>query len=215
MTAEEHGAGRTHAETGRLEAFSDGVFAVAITLLALNLAVPRVEELHRGFGLTDALLHQWPAYLAYVLSFLAILIMWVNHHGLFQLIQRTDRLFLLLNGCLLLIVTAIPFPTALLATYLLRPERRVAQIVYSGASLLMALVFNRMWAYASRDGRLLGAQVDRRRVRAITEQYRFGPLLYALAFALAFVSAELSLALCIGLAIFFALPGGAPDEPAA
>lgn len=201
------GAGRPPGmETTRLEAFSDGVFAVAITLLALNLGVPATREIQQGHGLTVALLEQWPAYLGYALSFLTILIMWVNHHTLFHLIARTDHLFLLLNGLLLLVVTAMPFATALLATYLLQPERRVAMVVYSGLSLVMATAFNRMWAYASHGARLLDPEANPALVRGVTRAYRFGPLLYLIALALAFWSATASLTLCILLAIFFALP---------
>jgi uncharacterized membrane protein len=194
------------AETARLEAFSDGVFAVAITLLALNLTVPKPAEIRPGHGLVAALLDQWPVYLAYGLSFLTILIMWINHHNLFQVIRRSDRWFLLLNGFLLMIVTAIPFATSLLASYLLRPDKRVAEVVYSGISLLMAITYYSMWAYASRGGRLLGPEANAGLVGGITKQFRYGPLLYLVAFLLAFISAEASLALCIVLAIFYALP---------
>jgi uncharacterized membrane protein len=199
--------------TSRLEAFSDGVFAVAITLLALNLVVPGVGELHRGYHLAAALGAQWPSYVAYALSFLTILIMWVNHHSVFRFIHRADHLFLLLNGLLLLVITAMPFGTNLLATYLgqhdphiTAADRTMAQLVYSGLSLAMATVYNVMWFYAVRDERLLDPDADQRLVQAITRQYRFGPLLYLIAFLAAFVSPELSLALCIVLAVFFALP---------
>lgn len=208
------------ADTARMEAFSDGVFAVAITLLALDLHVPAPDTLPLGLdklphGLVHALLTQWPVYLAYGLSFLTILIMWINHHNLFRLIRRTDHLFLLLNGLLLLSVTTVPFATSLLATYLRQPDKRVAQVVYSAVSLAMATAFNRMWAYASRDRRLLGPDADERMVRGVTQAYLFGPLIYSVTVVLAFLSAEASLALCILLALFFALPrwvgrGGAP-----
>ncbi len=82
-------------ETGRLEAFSDGVFAIAVTLLVLELRVPLPGSLREGERLLDALLHEWPAYLAFVTSFATILIVWVNHHNLFKLINRTDHYFLL------------------------------------------------------------------------------------------------------------------------
>ncbi|GAC1428424.1 MAG: hypothetical protein NVSMB65_01650 [Chloroflexota bacterium] len=206
MGTTERGRGAGQAETGRIEAFSDGVFAVAITLLALNLTTPHLADGQPVSHLAAALLAQWPAYLAYVLSFLTILIMWVNHHALFLLIRRTDHLFLLLNGLLLLVITATPFATALLAAYLLDPEKRVAQVVYSGLSLLMALVYNRMWAYASHEGRLLAADADKHQVQSITKHYRFGPLLYVVSFLAAFASAEVSLTLCILLAIYFAVP---------
>ncbi len=194
------------AETGRLEAFSDGVFAVAITLLALGLVVPSLDEAGHTHsvgpfhGLAAALLRQWPSYLAYALSFLNVLIMWVNHHALFRIIRRTDHLFLLLNGLLLLVVTVFPFATLLLATYLEQPDvadRKTAQIVYAGLSLVLALAFNQSWRYAARDGLLLDPAADPRQVRGISSQYAFGPPLYLGAVALTFVSAEVSLALCI------------------
>jgi uncharacterized membrane protein len=193
-------------ETTRLEAFSDGVFAVAITLLALNLAVPQVSELRPGHTLTTALLDQWPIYLAYSLSFLSILIMWINHHQLFRLIKRTDHLFLMLNGFLLMVVTVMPFATNLLSTYLEQPDKRVAIVIYSGLSLAMATTFNRMWSYASRDGRLLDAAADAQAVQDKTNQFRYGPAIYTVAFVLAFFSPDLSLAMCILLAVFFAFP---------
>jgi len=196
----------TENETGRLEAFSDGVLAVAITLLALNISVPLRESGHPWHGLATALTGQWPVYLAYLLSFLSILIMWVNHHNLFKLIGHIDQLFLLLNGLLLMVITLIPFATALLADYIQQPDKKTAQVVYAAVSLLMAVVFNRMWAYASRGRRLLAEHADQKQVDAITRQYRFGPYLYLAAFLLAFVSAQASLAACIGLAIFFAVP---------
>jgi len=196
------------ADTARLEAFSDGVFAVAITLLALDLRVPDPATLPHGphGGLVPVLLGQWPVYLAYGLSFLTILIMWINHHNLFRLIRRTDHLFLLLNGLLLLSVTTVPFATSLLATYLRQPDKRAAQVVYGAVSLAMATAFNRMWAYASRDRHLLGPDADERMVREVTRAYRFGPLIYSATVVLALLSAEASLALCILLALFFALP---------
>jgi len=196
------------ADTARLEAFSDGVFAVAITLLALDLHVPDPATLPHGphGGLVPVLLGQWPVYLAYGLSFLTILSMWINHHNLFRLIRRTDHLFLLLNGLLLLSVTTVPFATSLLATYLRQPDKRAAQVVYGAVSLAMATAFNRMWAYASRDRRLLGPDADERMVRGVTQAYRFGPLIYSVTVVLALLSAEASLVLCILLALFFALP---------
>lgn len=195
-------------ETGRLEAFSDGVLAVAITLLALNISVPHQESGRPWHGLAAALVGQWPVYLAYLLSFLTILVTWVNHHNLFKLIAHVDHLFLLLNGMLLMVITLIPFATVLLADYIQQSDKKTAQAVYAGVFLVMAVIFNRMWFYASRGGRLLAADADQKKVRGISDQFRFGPLLYLAAFGLAFVSAQASLAVCIGLAIFYAVPSG-------
>ena len=113
-------------ETGRIEAFSDGVFAIAITLLILEIKVPNAHDLGAG-GLGAALLRLWPSYLAFVTSFATILVMWVNHHKLFRHIRRSDDAFLFLNGLLLLFVTSVPFPTSLVAEYLQRPEARAHQ----------------------------------------------------------------------------------------
>jgi uncharacterized membrane protein len=116
--AAERAANRS--DTARLEAFSDGVFAIAITLLVLNIRVPLASELN-GQTLFDALLQQWPAYLAYVVSFVTILLMWVGHHNMFTFIYRIDHTFLLLNGLLLMGIAVVPFPTGLLAEYLPKP----------------------------------------------------------------------------------------------
>ena len=196
-------------ETGRLEAFSDGVFAIAVTLLVLDLKVPAVG----GGGLAAALLAQWPAYLAYLISFLTILIMWINHHLLFRQIARTDHTFLLLNGLLLLAITVVPFPTAVLAEFIRGPDARSAALLYSGTYVAIAVAFNLLWRHASREGRLLDGKADLRVVRAISQGYRFGPLLYLAALLLAFVSVAASVALCALLAVFFALPPRAGGPP--
>ena len=206
-------------ETGRLEAFSDGVFAIAVTLLVLDLHVPLGEEIRHG-GLIRALLAQWPIYLAYVLSFITILIFWVNHHATFKHITRTNQAFLILNGLLLLAISVIPFTTALLAEYIQRPERKAVEVVYSGTFVVAAVVYNRLWFYATRDRRLTSPDADMHTIDGITRQFHRGLAAYALSFVVAFFSAEVSLAICILLAIYFALPsellhGHADPVPAA
>jgi uncharacterized membrane protein len=188
-----------------VEAFSDGVFAIAITLLALNIRVPSAASLAGG-GLPGALLAQWPMYLAFVISFITILIMWASHHNLFTLIRRVDQYFLLINGLLLMLITFVPIPTALLAEYLRHPEGRLAAAVYSGTFVLIALAFNGLWRYAAHRHRLLDPAADLWRMQAIHRADLLGPLLYGLAVALAFVSVFACLAICIGLAAFYALP---------
>ncbi len=113
-------------ETARVEAFSDGVFAIAITLLVLEFKVPHLPQEASSGELFHALLKLWPSTVAFLGSFAAILIMWINHHGLFRLIHKTDSRFLFANGFMLLMVTFVPFPTAVLAEYLGRPGERVA-----------------------------------------------------------------------------------------
>lgn len=192
-------------ETGRIEAFSDGVFAIAITLLVLDIKVPRVHELH-GASLKHALLQQWPIYLAYVISFLTILIMWINHHKLFTQIRRTDHWFLLINGLLLMVVSVTPFPTALLAEHIRYPGAVLAAAVYSGFYVLLAVFFNLLWRYAAYRNRLLRPDSDQTFIRTINRQYTLGPLFYLIAFALAFVNVSASVGICLLLALFFALP---------
>lgn len=207
----------TEKQTGRLEAFSDGVFAIAITLLILDIKVPLVDDLHRqNKTLLVALGHQWPTYLAYLTSFLTILVMWVNHHKMFQQIRRVDHWFLILNGLLLLGVTTVPFPTALLSEYIREPgaNARVAALVFSGLFIFIGVVFHLLWRYASTGGRLLGPGHDPVAVQAITRQYRFGPVFYIITFALAFVSVPLSVGVNLLLAVFFALPGAGNSSPA-
>lgn len=193
-------------ETGRVEAFSDGVFAIAVTLLVLDIKVPRIHDLPAGERLLPALLQQWPTYLAYITSFLTILIMWINHHKLFNEIRRCDHWFLVINGLLLMVVSVVPFPTALLAEYIRQPDAKLAAAIYSGVYVLIALLFNLLWRYASANDRLLRHNKDLHFIANINRQYAFGPLLYLIAFVLAFLNVTASVGMCLLLAIFFALP---------
>ncbi len=125
-------------ETGRIEAFSDGVFAIALTLLVLDIHVP--QALPEGTRLIDALLAQWPTYVAYLASFATISIMWINHHRLFTLIQRTDHWLFVFNALLLLGVTFVPFPTALLADYIGQPDEHVAAAIFAGTNVAASVI---------------------------------------------------------------------------
>jgi uncharacterized membrane protein len=198
-------------ETGRVEAFSDGVFAIAITLLVLELKVPRGGD---GETLAAALLSEWPSYVAFLTSFATIGIMWINHHRLFTLIRRVDHIMLVLNLLLLLGVTIVPFPTSLVAEHLGHAGGRLAALIYAGNGLIIALGFWGLWRYTSsprRTPRLLRFLPDSPEARAINAQYRFGPLFYLAAFGLAFLSPWASIAFCAALAMFFALPPRMPS----
>jgi TMEM175 potassium channel family protein len=190
-------------ETARVEAFSDGVFAIAITLLILEIKIPAP-----GSGILSAqLLKQWPSYVSFLISFAFIGIMWINHHRLFTHIQRSDNALLLLNLLLLLGVTAVPFPTAVLAVHLGQGDERAAALLYNGTYFFIAIFFNLLWRYAASDKRkLLAPDVDRHAVHRITRQYAFGPLFYLICLGLSWVSVPASLASNVALACFFALP---------
>jgi uncharacterized membrane protein len=146
-------------------------------------------------------------FLAYLASFATILVMWVNHHRLFNHIRRINDAFLFLNGLLLLFVTFVPFPTALVAEHLRDSEAGTAAAVYAATYEATAIAFNVLWGYAASGRRLLGAGANMAAVRAITRQYRTGPILYVVAFLLAFVSAQASFALCLLLAVYWAFTG--------
>ena len=127
-------AGVVEKQTGRLEFFSDGVFAVAITLLVFTLQVPHLSARAISVpALGSALLAQWPSYLTFITSFATILIIWASHHGIFKMVYRANTPFLFANGLLLLLVTVVPLPTSLVAQYLSTPAAALACAVYAGS----------------------------------------------------------------------------------
>ena len=202
-------ADKAEKETGRIEAFSDGVFAIAITLLVLDLKVsaPTGSE-----GLAYKLVGQWPAFVAFLNSFATILVIWINHHNLFNLIARSDCRFMLANGLLLLCVTFLPFPTSLVAEYYGHPGEATAAVLYTGTFLMMAFAFNILWRYAAHKHQLLGRSVTAKEVGSINRQYLVGPIFYGLAFILAFVNVTASLVLTIALMLFYAVTASVSRE---
>lgn len=189
-------------ETTRVEAFSDGVFAIAITLLILEIRPP----LDPNILLWDFLVKQGPLYASFLAGFSTIGIMWINHHRLFTLIRKSDDWLLIFNALLLLGITAINYPTALLGEYLGTPNAPVAMAVYAATTVVIAISYNLLWRYASAHNRLLDPHTDPAAVAAVNRSFLFGPLLYAVAFVFAFISVPVSLVIVIGLALFFALP---------
>lgn len=194
-------------ETARVEAFSDGVFAIAITLLVLEIRVPSPDTTEHGRALLVALRGLWPSYLGYTLSFVTIGIMWANHHSIFHYIRRADRYFVLINVMFLMCISFLPFPTALLAEYL--PEaagRTMAVATYSATLVVIALAYNALWWYAAAGDRLLDPGCDRDAVRTISRRYAAGPISYGISLGLAFVNVWASLAVHAVLAALYLLP---------
>ena len=189
-------------DTSRIEAFSDGVFAIAITLLVIEIGVPHVE----GTTLLGALVEQWPSYLGYVISFLQIGVIWANHHNRFRFIVRSDHVLLFLNILFLMCVAFIPFPTALLADYLQGTERSTAGAIYAGTLAVTAVFFTLLWLYATVNRRLVNRNLDPHQLRTMTRRYLLGMVAYLLVFLLAFVNVAASLALIVALALLFVLP---------
>ncbi|HEY4025657.1 MAG TPA: TMEM175 family protein [Candidatus Dormibacteraeota bacterium] len=189
--------------TQRLEAFSDGVFAIAITLLVLALAVPARDTLH-GEALIDALGRQWPAYSAYLVSFLVIGIIWINHHTMFDRVHRVDRLVLFANLALLLVVSTIPFPTRLLSEYLTAGnDARTAAAIYSATMVAMSVAYSALWLAVTRDARLLHEGVDHVGSRAALRRFGIGGVFYLGTVGLAFVSPIATLAVHGALAVYY------------
>ena len=191
-------------DTERIETFSDGVFAIAITLLIIEIGVPHAAG---TVSLFEKLVGLWPSYLGYAISFLVIGTVWANHHNRFRLIVRSDHGLLFLNVLFLMCVAFLPFPTALLAEYIRVEDHRITAVaVYSGTLAVTAVFFTLLWLYAAGNYRLVDRRIDPSLLRAMTRRYVLGMLLYVLAFALAFVSAAASLALIVILALIFVLP---------
>jgi TMEM175 potassium channel family protein len=203
-------------ETGRTEAFSDGVLAIAVTLLVLDLHVPLSNALREPLAV--ALAHEWPAYAAYVTSFLIIGIIWVNHHAVFQLVGRVDRSVLFLNLLLLMAVVAIPFATALLSEYLLagNGNARIAALVYSAIMLVMSFGFALLYTFIALHPVLLADGVDPGAVRgSIVRFSAVGIGLYILTLVIAVVSAPACLAAHFVIAIYYCFQQIRPGSPAA
>jgi len=200
--------------TNRLEAFSDGVIAVAITLLVLNIDLP---TLRAGQSLAGGLLAQWPVYAAYAVSFLTIGIIWINHHVMIGRLREADRTILFLNLLLLMSVAVLPFATRLAAAYLKKSHgQHLATGVYSGAFLLMAVFFSLLNRHILlTKAYLLHTEIPLDQRRQILYRSISGVAPYAIATALAAVSSYLTLAICGALAIFYALPigSGGVDPP--
>jgi uncharacterized membrane protein len=187
-------------EKGRLEAFSDGIFAIAATLLVLEITVPHLEE---GGSLGRTLLDLWPSYLAYATSFLTIGIMWVNHHSVFRQIGETDHRFLFINLGLLMLIAFVPFPTILLARYAWGGNGAAAALTYGITLTITALFFNLLWRYAAWNNRLLRPDADPVEVSGISRAYLPGPFMYGGATLVALVSPEASAALFLAVALFY------------
>jgi uncharacterized membrane protein len=189
-------------DTGRLETFSDGVFAIAITLLILDVRLPSGNE-----SLTHRLGDAWPAYNGYVISFLVIGIMWANHHGIFRLIDRTSHGLVVANLLLLMCIAFIPFPTTVLADNLRTGghDQHVATIFYNGVFTLTAAFYNVLWQTAARHNRLI-AKGSERAAAEVTRRFRYGVPSYLAATLVAIVSVPASLAIDGALALLYAFP---------
>lgn len=188
--------------TARLETFADGVFAIAATLLVLNVDAVVGEG---ADNLGETLLDHYPAYIGYVVSFLTIGIIWVNHHTLLDLVERADRPFLFANVVFLMCVAFIPFPTRLIAERLGEDGARGAALAYGITLTATAIMFSVVWFSASIGRRLLRDDADDQVVRGITRSFLPGPWIYLAATLVALVSPTTSAILYGAIALFYVI----------
>lgn len=186
---------------GRVEAFSDGVFAVAATLLIFNIQIDKTAP----GGLLAALLAAWPKYAAYVASFLTIGVMWMNHHGLFGRIAHLDRVLVFLNLLLLMAIVFIPFSTAELGVNILvTRDATTAASFYAINASLIAVFFGAVWLYALAHPHLLSADVDREAARRAWPRFSVGTVVYLACIPLGQLSPIAVVIVCAGLAVYYA-----------
>jgi uncharacterized membrane protein len=191
--------------THRIEGFSDGFFAIVITLLVLDLRPPALPEETTSFMLEVALRALWPEAAAFTISFVNIYILWVAHHELIRITTRADTRFLYLNGGVLFGVALLPFATAMLSEHIQGPGARYAAAIYTGAFLWIACFYNLVWRYvATHPDRLLPTVTRHDRGR-ISRTYVGTLALYAVAFAISWILPMASVAITLALAVFFAV----------
>ncbi|MDC8104580.1 TMEM175 family protein [Chryseobacterium sp. B21-037] len=195
-------------ETLRIEGFSDGVFAIAVTLLVLDLHFPEEHSIQNGNDLLVFLKNQWPAFLAFILSFFSIFIMWVNHHKIFKQIYSRNSAIMFANGLILFLVSAVSYPTALLARYFDGEASSVVVALYTGIFVLINLAYNLLWFLATRNKKLLRPGITDAAIKKIHNNYLYGLPIYVLALILSFWIPVLSLLIILGLWIFWALSSG-------
>jgi uncharacterized membrane protein len=190
--------------TNRLEALVDGVFAVVMTLLVLDITVPSPTQPHAVAHLVRNLIALKPTVLSYALSFVIAGIYWVGHHNQFAYIRRTDRPLLWINILFLMCVAFIPFSAALLAAY---PGQRIAVIIYGANLIVVGLVLYLHWWYATRNDHLVDGELDPHVVRLATTRILMAPVIYVVAIGLSFVNTAVSIGIYVLVPVLYILPG--------
>lgn len=191
-----------HKETLRIETFSDGVFCIAVTLLSIEIGV----ELHGDITnkeLTHALLSKWPIYLAYVISFINVLLAWIGHHSLFQMLHKTNNSIMITNGLLLMLVALVPFPTKTLGEFLLTDGFKTATIFYTGYFVMISIAFRILWYAATRSPGVLMHEATRKQIQLTTRNENIGLICNTMIFAVAFINPWLALALSFAMWVYW------------
>lgn len=193
-------------ETIRIETFSDGIFCIAITLLSIEIGI----EVKRGMtnaNLAHELLNQWPVLLAYVISFINVLLAWIGHHSLFKKIHTTNSFVMIANGIVLMLVALVPFPAKTLGTFLLTDAFKTAAIFYTGYFVLISLAFRLLWFAASKNKNLLVHGITHKEIAAFTRNENLGLVCNIIIMAVAFVSPWTALALSFAMWVYWIAMG--------
>lgn len=200
MSPEQGRASTSGLSKARVEALTDGIFAVAMTLLVLDIKVPTVPAAQ----LPRELLALWPRVLSYAISFVMLGIYWVGQHNQFHLIRQTDRTLLWINILFLMTICFVPYSTALLSTY---PREQIALAVYGANLVIIGLILQLHWSYATRGHRLIDREVDARTIRLASRRILIGPMVFGVAIVVSLVSATAALVIFALAPLVYLAPG--------
>jgi len=189
-------------ETVRIEAFSDGIFCVAITLLAIEIGV-EAKQNETNQGLLHSLLQRWPICLAYFISFVNVLLAWIGHHGLFKHLRNTNNFVMITNGLLLMLVALVPFPTKTLGFFLQTGAFKTAVIFYTGYFVLISVAFRLLWYAASSSPELLVHGIDKTKIKNITRNENIGLLCNSFILLVSFLSPWTALVLSFAMWVYW------------
>jgi len=189
-------------ETLRIETFSDGVFCIAVTLLSLEVGVKLNDEISNK-ALQQALLDEWPIYLAYVISFVNVLLAWIGHHGLFKMLNKTDNSIMIINGILLMLVALVPFPTKTLGKFLSTDAFNTAVIFYTGYFVLISIAFRLLWFAAARKKYLLVQDITPQQIRLTTRNENIGLICNTVILGVAFINPWAALVLSFVMWVYW------------
>jgi len=193
-------------ETIRIETFSDGIFCIAVTLLSIEIGI-EVKDGMTNENLAAALFQKWPILLAYVISFMNVLLAWIGHHSLFKKINTTNSFVMVANGILLMLVALVPFPTKTLGLFLLTGAFKTAVIFYTGYFVLISLAFRLLWFAAAKNKSLLVHSTTDKEIKDFTKNENLGLICNSIIMAVAIFSPWTALALSFVMWVYWLVIG--------